>query len=158
MLKALNGDIEIDGQELFVSYSVGVSLYPLDDDQPGGLLQRASTARHVAKQAEGGDNVRFFSRDFNRTAYRKVWLETQLHKAIVRSQIELAYQPIIDMRTGRIVKMEALARWRHPKVGQIPPSEFIPVAEHTGLIHKLGSKVVRKACRDLKRWHDAGYR
>ncbi|MCU7850959.1 MAG: diguanylate cyclase [Candidatus Thiodiazotropha sp. (ex Monitilora ramsayi)] len=157
ILKALKSDIEIDGQELFVSFSVGVSLYPLDDDQPRGLLQKASAARYAAKRAEGGDNIRFFSQDINRSAYRKVWLENQLHKAIVRSQIELAYQPIIDMKTGRIVKMEALARWNHPKVGQIPPSEFIPVAEHTGLIDKLGSKVLRKACRDLKKWHDAGY-
>ena len=157
LLKALKQDIEIEGQELFVSFSIGVSLYPLDDDQPAGLLQKASAARYVAKRAEGGDNIRFFSQDINRNAYQKVWLENQLHKAIVRSQIEVAYQPIVNMKTGRITKMEALARWRHPKVGEIPPSEFIPVAEHTGLIHKLGSRVLRKACRDLKSWHRAGY-
>jgi diguanylate cyclase (GGDEF)-like protein len=155
--KALKEDIELEGQELFPAYNIGVALYPLDDDQPDGLLKKATSARYAAKRSESGDNIRFFSQDINRDAYRKVWLENQLHKAILRNEITLAYQPIVELKSGRITKLEALARWNHPKVGDIPPSEFIPIAEHTGLIHKLGLRVLHTACRDLKAWHSAGF-
>ncbi len=155
--KALKEDIEIEGQELFASFNIGVALYPLDDDQPDGLLKKATSARYAAKRSESEDNIRFFSQDINRDAYQKVWLENQLHKAILRKEITLAYQPIVELETGRITKLEALARWHHPKVGDIPPSEFIPIAEHTGLIHKLGMRVLHTACRDLKAWHSAGF-
>jgi diguanylate cyclase (GGDEF)-like protein/PAS domain S-box-containing protein len=157
ILHGLNEQIDINDQELFVSFSVGVALYPHDDDIPSGLMQKATSARFAAKRLQGSNNIHFFSPEINRNAYHKVWLESQLHKAIVRSEFELVYQPKFDLKSGRIVCMEALARWPHAKVGLIPPAEFIPVAESTGLIHKLGIWVLRQAISDLKKWHRMGY-
>ena len=157
ILSRLKKPMHVDNQELYVSFSMGVALYPHDDDTPNELLQKAATARHAAKGDPGSNSIRFFSREINRKAFHSIWLETQLHKAIVRQQFELVYQPKIDIQTGRIVGMEALARWPHPKVGQIPPSEFIPVAEHTGLINKLGIWVFKRACADMRRWHKKGF-
>ncbi|MCU7922153.1 MAG: diguanylate cyclase [Candidatus Thiodiazotropha sp. (ex Dulcina madagascariensis)] len=157
ILSRLKKPMHVDDQELFVSFSIGVALYPHDSDTSNDLLQQAATARHAAKKDPGSNNIRFFSREINRKAYHSIWLETQLRKAIVRQQFELVYQPKIDLQTGRITTMEALARWPHQKVGLIPPAEFIPVAEHTGLINKLGNWVFKRACADLRRWHKSGY-
>jgi diguanylate cyclase (GGDEF)-like protein len=157
ILRSLNKPIEINDQELFVSFSVGVALYPHDDDTPAGLMQKAGSARLSAKRKQGSNNIHFFSSEINRDAYHKVWLESQLRKAIVRSHFKLVYQPKFDLQSGRIVCMEALARWPNAKIGLIPPAEFIPVAESTGLIHKLGRWVLKRAIRDLKKWHDKGH-
>jgi diguanylate cyclase (GGDEF)-like protein/PAS domain S-box-containing protein len=157
ILSQLMKPMHVDNQELFVSFSMGVALYPHDDDTPNELLHKAAIARRAAKQDSGTNSIRFFSQEINREAYHSIWLETQLHKAIVRQQFELVYQPKIDIQTGRIVGMEALARWPHPKVGLIPPDEFIPVAEHTGMINKLGTWIFKRACLDMRRWHKLGF-
>jgi diguanylate cyclase (GGDEF)-like protein/PAS domain S-box-containing protein len=158
ILSRLKKPMHVGNQELYLSFSMGIAIYPYDDDTPNGLLQKATTARRVAKKDLGSNRIRFFSREINRQAFHSIWLESQLHKAIVRQQFELVYQPKVNIQTGRITSMEALARWSHPKVGPIPPSEFIPIAEHTGLINKLGIWVFRRATADLRRWHKLGFR
>ena len=157
VMQRLNKPIVVNDQELYVSFSVGIALYPHDDETAAGLLQKAASARFSAKKRQGKNNIHFFSAEINRNAFRKIWLESQLHKAIVRNLFELDYQPKLDLRTGKISCMEALARWHHAKVGFIPPAEFIPVAESTGLIHKLGKWVIRRAIADLQSWHAKGY-
>jgi diguanylate cyclase (GGDEF)-like protein/PAS domain S-box-containing protein len=157
ILGQLKKPMHVDDQELFISFSMGVALFPHDDETPNELLHKAATARRAAKKETGSNHIRFFSREINREAFHSIWLETQLTKAIFRHQFELVYQPKIDTQSGRIVAMEALARWPHPKVGYIPPDEFIPIAEHTGMINKLGLWVFKRACADLRRWHKMGF-
>ncbi|MEW8565566.1 MAG: diguanylate cyclase [Candidatus Thiodiazotropha endolucinida] len=157
ILGRLKKTMEVDNQELFVSFSVGAAFYPHDGDTTFDLLQMAYSARHAAKSNPGSNNIKFFSRDLNRNAFHDIWLEMQFYKAIIQQQFEVVYQPKIDAKTGLITSMEALTRWTHPKVGPIPPDDFIPVAEHTGLINKLGNWVFKKACLDLRRWHKMGF-
>ncbi|MES9942887.1 MAG: diguanylate cyclase [Candidatus Thiodiazotropha sp. 6PLUC2] len=157
ILSQLKKPMHVDDQELFISFSMGVALYPHDDETPDELLHKAATARRAAKSDAGSNPVRFFSREINRKAFHSIWLETQLNKAIFHQQFELVYQPKINILTGRIVGIEALARWPHPKVGYIPPDEFIPIAEQTGRINKLGLWAFKKACTDMRRWHKMGF-
>ncbi|MES9862041.1 MAG: diguanylate cyclase [Candidatus Thiodiazotropha sp. LLP2] len=157
ILKQLDKPFEVNGQELYVSFSAGVSLYPNDDDIPIGLLQKAAAARRSLKQNQSKSEIQFFSEDINREAYKKAWLEIQLHKAIKNADFELFFQPYLQIKSGRITCIEALVRWPHEKVGYIPPAEFIPIAEHTGLIHELGLWVLESACRRLQLWHEMGY-
>lgn len=157
ILSHLKKPMLVDDQELFISFSMGVALFPHDDETPTELLHKAATARRAAKTESGSNHIRFFSREINRKAFHSIWLETQLNKAIFQKQFELVYQPKFDINSGRIVGMEALARWPHPKVGNIPPDEFIPIAEHTGMINILGLWVFKKACADMRRWHKMGF-
>ncbi|MCG7962170.1 MAG: diguanylate cyclase [Candidatus Thiodiazotropha taylori] len=157
ILSHLKKPMYIDDQELFITFSMGVAIYPHDDETPNELLQKAATARRSAKEEPGSNHIRFFSREINRKAFHSIWLETQLTKAIYHQQFELVYQPKFSLYDGKIVGLEALARWPHPKVGYIPPDEFIPIAEHTGLINKLGFWVFKKACADMRRLHKKGF-
>ncbi|MEW8625205.1 MAG: diguanylate cyclase [Candidatus Thiodiazotropha sp.] len=157
ILSQLKKPMYIDDQELFITFSMGVAIYPHDDETPNELLQKAATARRAAKDEPGSNHIRFFSREINRKAFHSIWLETQLTKAIYHQQFELVYQPKFSLHSGQIVGLEALARWPHPKVGYIPPDEFIPIAEHTGLINKLGFWVFKKACADMRRLHKKGF-
>ena len=149
--------LEIDGHELFLTCSVGISLYPHDGDRADVLMQNANAARYSAKQHLSRNNYAFYSADLNQSSYKHLWFESQLHHALEQGELSLHYQPKIDLQTGRVTSMEALIRWDNPKLGSVSPVDFIPVAERTGLINEIGEWVTRTACRKARQWVDAGF-
>ena len=137
--------LEIDGHELFLTCSVGISLYPHDGDRADVLMQNANAARYSAKHHLSRNNYAFYSADLNQSSYKHLWFESQLHHALEQGELSLHYQPKIDLQTGRVTSLEALIRWDNPKLGSVSPADFIPVAERTGLINEIGEWVVRTA-------------
>jgi diguanylate cyclase (GGDEF)-like protein/PAS domain S-box-containing protein len=156
ILDKMSQSMKVDGHEIFITCNAGVSLYPHDADTAGILLENASAARYKAKQRLGKNNLQFYSADINQESYRQLWFESHLHHALNLDELSLDYQPKIDLNTGKITSMEALLRWNNAKLGFVPPCEFIPIAERTGLINEIGEWVIRSACRQAKRWQEAG--
>ncbi len=154
---ALNEPVELQGSEVLLDVSIGISLYPNDGEDPDALLTNSGAAVREAKTLPGRDACLFYSSDMNRRAKQQIDLECHLHRALSRGDLYLEYQPAVDLRTGRIVSVEALVRWRHPEQGLIAPEQFVNVAEHTGLISEIGIWVLNTACRQLKVWQEAGH-
>ena len=155
MLEAVAEPWILEGNALRVSANIGISLHPNDGATVDALLRATDSALRRAKQA-GRDNFRFFTPSMDADAERRLHLEADLHGAVERNELELYYQPQIDLFTGHINGMEALVRWNHPRRGQVSPAEFIPLAEDTGLIQAIGAWTLVEACRQNKRWIDAG--
>lgn len=145
----------IDGHELFISASVGAALFPQDDVDTGGLLQKADAARVQAKR-EGGNTLTFFEPEMNARAERRLELESALRRVLVEDALEIYYQPVVDVRRGTVGTAEALLRWRHPQLGMISPDEFIPVAEDMGVVVDVGRWVLTECHRQLDVWADRG--
>ena len=142
----------VDGRELFVTASAGISLYPDDGSDAETLVKNADTAMYRAKE-QGRDNYQLYTPAMNATALERLALESSLRKALAQDELVLYYQPIFD-RTGRAHGVEALLRWRHPELGLILPSEFIPLAEITGVILPMGPWVLRGACAQAWIWQE----
>jgi len=153
----INAPYNYNGQELFVTASIGVSFYPDDGTDADTLIKHADTAMYQAKE-KGGDRFEFYHPDMNFRSLERLHLENHLRKALSQDQIMVHYQPLVDLTTGRIFGMEALVRWNHPQLGLISPQEFVPLAEETGVIIPIGHYVLHTACKDNKRWHDMGYK
>jgi diguanylate cyclase (GGDEF)-like protein/PAS domain S-box-containing protein len=155
IMASLAEPFQIDGRDAFVTASIGVTLCPTDSDDPDTLLRNADTAMYRAIEL-GRNNYQFFTAEMNHLMVKRASLENGLHKALERKELFLQYQPQCDLRSGRIVGVEALMRWRHPEMGIVSPGDFIPVAEASGLIVAMGEWAIREACAQNKAWQDAG--
>ena len=147
--------IFLEGQEVFVTTSLGISLFPADATQPEGLLKNADAAMYRAK-AQGRDVVERYVPELGAAALEQLGLESHLQRALENDQLQAYYQPIVDSHTGRINGVEALLRWNHPDRGLLLPSAFIGLAEATGAIVPMGEWVLREACGQVQRWREQG--
>jgi diguanylate cyclase (GGDEF)-like protein/PAS domain S-box-containing protein len=155
ILEMLQQPFTVDGQEINISCSIGVSVFPCDSEEVETLLKNAAVAMTYAKQ-EGGKTFKFFAHDMNDRADERLNLEIDLKKALEREEFVLFYQPQVELRTGRISGLEALIRWQHPERGLVAPVTFIPIAEESGLIIPIGAWVLNEACRQASLWQRDG--
>ena len=155
ILAELSRPFMLSGQEVVVTASIGIAVYPADGEEAEILLKNADVAMYQAKSL-GRNTYQFFAGEMNSAAVEKLRLENDLRRAMERGQLSLHYQIKIDARDGGIVGVEALMRWRHPELGMVPPVTFIPIAEDIGLIISFGEWVLEEACRQSKAWRDAG--
>ncbi|WP_256930742.1 EAL domain-containing protein [Pseudomonas sp. ABC1] len=145
----------IAGTSVSISGSVGIAMYPADGRDMETLLHRADMAMYQAKHC-GRGNFSFFSNEMNQLAQERLMLETALRKALQEDQLRLHYQPQIELASGQLYGVEALARWTHPELGEISPARFIPLAEECGLVGDLGRWALQEACRQLSEWRTKG--
>jgi diguanylate cyclase (GGDEF)-like protein len=155
IIATVGSAINADDQQIFLTCSVGIATYPIDAIAPDALLQCADVAMHRAKRL-GGNSYQFYAPSMNVHNLERLKTLTALRNAMERSELVLHYQPQVSLTTGKIVGLEALIRWQRPDFGLVPPSEFIELAEETGLIASIGTWVLRTACAQVKAWHDAG--
>ena len=156
IIKDISYPLTIDGEEIILTFSSGISLYPHDGENASNLLKAAGLALSMAKK-EGRKTCQFYSKEMNAEASEKMLLEKQLAKAQENEEFILHYQPYWDINTKKLVGMEALIRWQSKDKGLVPPGKFIPVLEDTGMIIEVGEWILREALRQVKEWQNNGY-
>jgi diguanylate cyclase (GGDEF)-like protein len=155
IIESLEQPLEIQGQEIYATTSIGVTFFPSDATEVTGLIRNADAAMYRAKD-EGRNKYHLFTADLNVRAVERLSIESALRHAIDRDELFLCYQPKVSLQTGEVLGVEALLRWHHPLRGLVSPVDFIPVAEETGLIIPIGEWVLRRACEDALRWAASG--
>jgi diguanylate cyclase (GGDEF)-like protein/PAS domain S-box-containing protein len=155
ILQSLAHPFRVEGHELFVTASIGISIFPGDGDEVETLLKSADSAMYRAKEL-GRNQAQMFTTSMNERYGRRLALEQSLHHALERDELVVHYQPIFDRNRKKIVSLEALVRWNHPTRGLVQPIDFIGLAEETGLIVPIGEWMLRSVCRDLRGWREAG--
>lgn len=153
--EVLKQPFNLDGQELYVTASIGIALSPRDGEDAPALLKNAGAALFRAKE-QGGNNHQFYAAEMNVKALRRLSLEAGLRRGLEREEFTIYYQPQVDLATHAVTGMEALVRWRHPELGLVSPAEFVPLAEDTGLIVLIDEWVLRTACAQNNAWQRAG--
>jgi diguanylate cyclase len=155
ILSSFAHPVRVGSHEIFINASIGIAIYPYDGEDIDTLLMHADTAMYKAKE-QGGSSYQTYSKSMTTTALQRLTLENDLRRALDRSEFEVHYQPIVDAYTGTVVGAEALLRWRHPELGLLLPSEFIPIAEENGLIIPMGEWILENACIQNRSWQDSG--
>jgi diguanylate cyclase (GGDEF)-like protein/PAS domain S-box-containing protein len=155
IIDGLKEPFEIDGHQLFINASIGISLFPSDALSAEQLLRNADSALFKAKSA-GRDGYALYTEELTAHAQQRVEIAFELRRALELQELRVYYQPVHDLKTSRLIGVEALVRWEHPQRGLISPAEFIPVAERTGLISEIDAWVMRQACQQMCQWQQAG--
>ncbi|HIE55365.1 MAG TPA: diguanylate cyclase, partial [Chromatiaceae bacterium] len=155
ILDTLTKPFRINNQELYITASIGICIYPDDGEDSEMLLRNADVAMYRAKDL-GKNNYQFYSDDMSARIFERLTLENNLRHALERNEFVIHYQPQVDARNEHITGVEALIRWQHPDLGLVLPSNFIPLLEETGLIEEVGKWALETSCRQLQEWHDAG--
>ncbi|MGQ0762145.1 MAG: putative bifunctional diguanylate cyclase/phosphodiesterase [Acidobacteriota bacterium] len=153
---AFKPPIHLGGQDVYVTLSIGISLFPANGDDTSIVLRNAGAALYRAK-TRGGSNYQFYADDMNAQAVKRLTLESSLRRAIENEEFITFYQPVLNLTSGEIVGTEALVRWQDPEFGILPPAKFIGLAEDTGLILEIGELVMRAACSQTRQWRDRGF-
>lgn len=151
LLESFRIPFDVDGHEISIGASIGISRYPVDGNDSSALFRSADAAMYAAKHG-GQKRFRFFTAAMRAAAHDRLTIENHLRRALDNDEISLHFQPQFELATGRLVRFEALCRWFNPVLGQVPPDRFIPVAEETGLIHSIGIHVLRKSCLQALNW------
>ncbi len=153
--RSLAQPVDLGQQQVMITASIGIALFPSDGEDADTLMKSADMAMYFAKR-KGPKKPQFYQESMNVDAMKRLTVETQLRQGLQREEFSLAYQPQIDVKTGKISGLDALLRWNNQELGSVPPMEFIPIAEESGLIHSIGDWVMRMACQQAKKWRNQG--